>query len=354
MAFKKAERTQLYLRCALFGPSGSGKTMTALRMAKGIADKMGVPFAVIDTEARSASKYSDRFSFDVDDLANKTVENYITAMNEAIKAGYKILVIDSLSHAWRELTDEVDRIAQNSTSKNTFSPWAKVNPKQKRFIDAILNFPGHIIATMRSNTEWVIGEGKGGKTAPEKIGLKPEQGKGIEFEFDLLMELDQKHQATVTKDRTGKFQDETIDKPGEDFGVALYDWLSKGSPVPAPELKEVKPVKAGKTKTGDTKAAPVERPPDEQPAPGSFKEQGKKIIDEIGAIITAVSDDGEACFTEAEKGESRKIIESIHSDEAGIRDLEDLKLFLNDELAKRKPAEGQKATAPAKTATKAA
>jgi GTPase SAR1 family protein len=32
MAFKKAERTQLYLRCALFGPSGSGKTMTALRI----------------------------------------------------------------------------------------------------------------------------------------------------------------------------------------------------------------------------------------------------------------------------------------------------------------------------------
>jgi hypothetical protein len=47
MAFKQAERTQLYLRCALFGPSGSGKTMTALRIAKGIADTMGVPFAVI-------------------------------------------------------------------------------------------------------------------------------------------------------------------------------------------------------------------------------------------------------------------------------------------------------------------
>jgi hypothetical protein len=341
MAFKKAERTQLYLRCALFGPSGSGKTMTALLMAKGIAGKMGVPFAVIDTEARSASKYADRIPFEVEDLAKKTVDDYIAAMNDAIKAGYKVLVIDSLSHAWRELTDEVDRIAQNSVSRNTFSPWAKVNPKQKRFIDAILNFPGHIIATMRSNTEWVIGEGKNGKSVPEKVGLKPEQGKGIEFEFDLLMELDQKHQATVTKDRTGKFQDETIDKPGEDFGVALYDWLSSGVPE-----TEVKPNKTGKAKTEDVKASPTEKPPAEKPRSGNIKVQGKKIVDEIGAIITTASESGQDYFTEGEKEEARKIIESIHSDEAGIRDLEDLKLFLTDELAKRKAAMGPEATVP--------
>ena len=52
MAFEDAVRTQLHLRCALFGPSGSGKTMSALRIAKGIAEKMGVHYAVIDTEAR--------------------------------------------------------------------------------------------------------------------------------------------------------------------------------------------------------------------------------------------------------------------------------------------------------------
>ncbi|WP_010253557.1 ATP-binding protein [Treponema primitia] len=350
MAFKKAERTQLYLRCALFGPSGSGKTMTALLMAKGIADKMGVPFAVIDTEARSASKYSDRIPFDVDDLANKTVDTYIAAMNEAIKAGYKVLVIDSLSHAWRELTDEVDRIAQNSVSKNTFSPWAKVNPKQKRFIDAILNFPGHIIATMRSNTEWVICEGKNGKSSPEKVGLKPEQGKGIEYEFDLLMEMDQNHQATVTKDRTGKFQDETITKPGEAFGVALYDWLSSGTVVPVPEAKPAKPVKA---KAGDPKAAPSGKPPAEQPMAGSVKERGKGIIQEIGILITAAAESGQAYFTETEKEEARGIIHTITLDEAGIGDLEALKSFLNDELAKRKTT-NMPQTAATPAATKAA
>ncbi|GHT83140.1 hypothetical protein FACS1894137_03510 [Spirochaetia bacterium] len=360
MAFKKAERTQLWLRCALFGPSGSGKTMTALRMAKGIAEKMGVPFAVIDTEARSASKYADRIPFEVDDLSEKTIDHYIAAMNEAIKAGYKVLVIDSLSHAWRELTEEVDRIAQNSTSKNTFSAWGKVGPKQKRLVEAILNFPGHIITTMRSKTEWVIAPNKDGKIAPEKMGLAPEQGKGIEYEFDLLMELDQKHQATVTKDRTGKYQDAVIDKPGEDFGVALYEWLSSGTavspptsaPVPVPE---VKPAKTAKAKAGDVKTASGKTPPVDQPPGGSLKDKGKELVQQIGELITTVSESGREYFDEGEKEGARQIIESIKVDEAGIRDLEDLKKFLDDELTKRKTTNASKAVIPASVpATKAA
>jgi hypothetical protein len=313
--------------------------MTALRIAKGIADRMGVPFAVIDTEARSASKYADRFSFAVDDLTGKTIDHYIASMNECIKAGYKVLVIDSLSHAWRELTDEVDRIAEKSASKNTFSPWAKVNPKQKRFIDAILNFPGHIIATMRSSTEWVIGSGKDGKSVPEKVGLKPEQGKGIEFEFDLLLELDQKHQAAITKDRTGKFQDETIDRPGEEFGVALYDWLSSGAPAPVAASKPVvkpgtgTPVKAaGKTPETAGTAEPVKQSKPAGKTPGGQRET---LLKEIGTIITAVSKSGNALFSEEEKEQARKIIKETSSTEAGHQELRDFKGFLADELARR-------------------
>ena len=349
MAFAKAERVNLYLRAALFGPSGSGKTMTALRIAKGIAEKMGVPVAVIDTESHSASKYADRFDFEVENLKEKAVEHYIAAMNEAEKAGYKVLVIDSLSHAWRALTEEVDRITQSSVSQSSFSPWAKVNPKQKRFIDTILNYPGHIIATMRSKTEWVIGERKDGKTTIEKVGLAPEQGKGLEYEFDLLMEMDQKHFATITKDRTGKFQDETIEKPGEEFGIALYDWLASGKPeMPAlmatagkaptkPEKAATAPTtKAAKAPSKSEKKTPAPvKAIDEKPAmQPTLKEQGTALMQEIGAIITAVKD-GNPYFTEEEKEEARQIIRDTKPDEKGITDLKEFKVFLSDELVKR-------------------
>jgi hypothetical protein len=309
--------------------------MTALRMAQGIAEKMDCRFAVIDTEAGSASKYADRYKFAVDNLTGKTIDCYLASMKAAGEAGYRILVIDSLSHAWRELTEEVDRLAAKSTAHNSFQAWGKVSPKQKRFIDAILNYPGHIIATMRSKTEWLVGEGKNGKTAPEKLGLAPEQGKGIEYEFDLLMELTQRHEAVVTKDRTGKFQDETIEKPGEEFGAALYDWLTGGreeipaGPAPAGKTA-VKPVKEAALETKQETETPAVRQVE------SLKEQGGGAIREIGKIITAAAKDGGSYFSEEEKEEARQIIRGTRLDEKGLADLKEFKIFLADELAKRR------------------
>jgi hypothetical protein len=85
---------------------------------------------------------------------------------------------------------------------------------------------------MRSKTEWVLEENSKGRLAPVKKGMAAEQGKNIEYEFDLLMELNQNHWATITKDRTGQFQDQDIEKPGEEFGHSLYDWLSAGNSPP--------------------------------------------------------------------------------------------------------------------------
>jgi hypothetical protein len=241
-------------------------------------------------------------------------------MREACDGGYKVLVIDSLSHAWRELTDEVDRISQNSPSRNSFSAWGKVTPKQKRLVDAILNFPGHLICTMRSKTEWVIGQNKMGKNVPEKLGLAPEQGKGIEYEFDLLVELNQRHQGTITKDRTSRFQDKTIEQPGEDFGIALYDWLAGGT-------AEGKPYSSWTAQAPQTTAANP-----------NLELVGKTVIQEIGKIITAVSPDGQPYFSEAEKDEGRQLIKGANPDEKGIDELREFRDFLTNLLMERSAA----------------
>lgn len=69
LTFKQASKASATLRAALFGPSGSGKTMTALRIATGL----GGPITVFDAERGSASKYIDRFSFDVLELPSVTI-----------------------------------------------------------------------------------------------------------------------------------------------------------------------------------------------------------------------------------------------------------------------------------------
>jgi len=225
--FKKATKSQSKLRCAIFGVSGSGKTYTSLRIAKGLGGKI----ALIDTERGSASKYADRFDFDVVELLSPAVENYVSFIEEANKLKYEVLIIDSLTHGWQELLEQIDRLAKSKFKGNTWSAWSEGTPIQKKLINTLLSFNGHIIATMRSKTEWSIVDAGNGKSKPQRIGLTPEQGKGIEYEFDILMEISQDHIAEVIKDRTGKFQDKIIDKPSEKFGKELKEWLMDGSPM---------------------------------------------------------------------------------------------------------------------------
>lgn len=135
---------------------------------------------------------------------------------------------------------EVDQLAKAKYHGNTHAAWKDGSPKQKRLVKAILRFPGHLIVTMRSKTEWSMEKDeRSGKVKPTRVGLAPEQGKGIEYEFDILLELSPEHIVNVLKDRTGKFQDRIIEKPGESFGLELMEWFDEGeAPVPEKTVAE--------------------------------------------------------------------------------------------------------------------
>jgi len=222
--FKKATKEKAKLKLAIFGPSGSGKTFSSLAIAQGLGEKI----ALIDTENNTACKYSDIFDFDVCSTKDHSIDNVIRIINQA--KDFDVLIIDSLSHTWYELLNEVNRIANTKFKGNTWAAWSEGTPKQKSFINALLNYPGHIIATMRVKTEWIL-DGK----RPIRAGLDPEAGKGIEYEFDMLMEINQDHTVYISKDRTGKFQDKTMEKPGKKLGQELAKWLNSEK---EPEKKE--------------------------------------------------------------------------------------------------------------------
>ena len=299
--FKKATKAAAKLRAAVFGPSGSGKTFSSLRIATGL----GGPIAVIDTEGAfherpdgtveemsSAAKYADRFDFDVKNLKDKSIDGYIAAIKDAADGGYAVLVIDSLSHGWQTLLEEVEKLAKAKYRGNTWSAWSEGTPLQRKLVAAILGYPGHVIGTMRSKTEWTtVGDGRGKKT-PQRVGLAPEQGKGVEYEFDLLVEISTDHIANVIKDRTGKFQDKLLEKPGEDFGRQLAAWLADGTPAPlAPPAAQ--PVKAPATKpTRASGADLVEIVRKHIAAAATVKDLGK-VVDGIDKALSEgrLSDD---------------------------------------------------------------
>ena len=250
LAFERAVKSRAKLRLALFGPSGSGKTFTSLRLAKGI----GGTAALIDTERGSASKYADRFEFDVLDLEERNIDAYVGAIAAAGAAEYEILIIDSMTHAWQELLGEVERLARAKFAGNTWSAWSEGTPRQMLLVNSLLDYPGHIIATMRTKTEWTTTKDeRSGKVRPVRVGLAPQQGKGIEYEFDLLMELTADHMCTVIKDRSGQYQDAIIEMPGEELGTELAAWLSDGAdPKPRPKRTAASAAAAGGS-SGDGK-----------------------------------------------------------------------------------------------------
>lgn len=224
MAFIKATKKQCKLRAGLMGVAGSGKTFSALRLATGLGGKI----ALIDTERKSASKYADRFDFDVCELDFPSIENMVKVIKEAESLGYNVLIIDSLTHAWQKLLEEVEKLTTTRFDGNSFRAWGVATPIQRQFIDVILKSNMHVITTMRAKTEYVMELNEKGKTAPKRVGMAAEQGKDIEYEFDLLVMIDRNHSAEVIKDRSGKFQDEFIEQITEETGKTLADWLEVG------------------------------------------------------------------------------------------------------------------------------
>lgn len=230
MAFKKAVKKKMLGRLALCGPTGSGKTYSALRIGAGMLPEGGT-MAVIDSERRSASKYADKFDFDVTELENHSPREYVREIKAAAAAGYSVLVIDSLSHAWigkDGALEQVDQIAKRTQSHNSFAAWRDVTPQHNELVDAILNFPGHVIATMRSKMAYVMEKDGGTKTNIRKVGMEPVQREGIEYEFDVVGDMNLDNSLVITKTRCPGFKGLIQHEPGEEFGKAFLEWLNAG------------------------------------------------------------------------------------------------------------------------------
>jgi AAA domain len=232
VTFKKATRTQAKARIALAGPSGSGKTYTALLLAK----ELGARIAVIDTERGSSSKYAGEAGmpeFDVVELESFSPERYIEAIKAAEAAGYDVLIIDSLSHAWvgkEGVLEQVDIARARSKTGNPFTDgWRYASPLHNRLLDTMLQLKLDLIVTMRSKTKYVLEE-HNGRQIPKQVGMELVQRDGIEYEWDILGELDKENILVITKSRCKALSGKSFAQPGAELGEAIKAWLNAGAP----------------------------------------------------------------------------------------------------------------------------
>lgn len=251
--FKPATKSQIPALMALCGPTGSGKTFTALRWAEVIGGGRGkARIAYIDTENGSARLYApepakpptdDQFAFDHLDWVPPYTPGRLTEVINAVSrsGAYDVLCIDSFTHFWEGeggVLDVVDRAS--ARSGNSFTGWKDGTPAWRAMIDAIRHSRCHVIVCMRSEMEYVLQEttNRDGKKiqTPTKMGMKPQSRKGIEYEFQVVADMDLSHRLTVSKSRCSLIAD-MVAEPHNDRAIAetYRDWLNLGEQLASPD-----------------------------------------------------------------------------------------------------------------------
>lgn len=238
---RKAARSKAKIRLGLSAVAGGGKTYSAILIAKGLTGDLS-KVAIIDTENGSADLYAHMGDYNVLTLTPPfPPEKYINAIKECEQAGMEVIIIDSITHEWDGAggcLDIVEELTKKDPKHNSYTQWRNVTPRHQAFVDAILQSPAHIITTVRRKQDYEMSKGPDGKVTVTKAGLKEITRENYEYELTTNLELDQLHNATASKDRTGLFIDKPAFTPTEETGKLIKEWCDTGVDV-IPEVKKL-------------------------------------------------------------------------------------------------------------------
>ena len=324
--FRPATREAVGLLIGLAGGTGSGKTYTAMRLASGICgDKR---FAVIDTEAGRAKHYADAFNFDHGDLhAPFGPDAYAEAIVAADKAGYPVIVVDSMSHVWAgdggvlDMQEkELDRMAGDDWKKREavkMASWIKPKMAHKHMVQKLLQVRAHLILCFRAEEkiEMIRGDDGKMKIVPKKSttgldGWIPISEKNLPYEltasFLLLATLPGiPHPIKLQEQHRALFP---LNKPiTEESGRLIAQWAAGGA---AKGTSGDKP----DPKAGIETHSPAEGPTGGGNSPGAFLtvDQCVDLSDRLAPIP-----DGKArmlAFVGKKLGKEIKFLEEVPAD----------------------------------------
>ena len=333
MGFKKAVRENIFAKVLAIAPSGGGKSYGALRIAKGMIKAISKEtgnderIAYIGSEGSRDKYYADEFDYDLLQLsAPFTPESYIDAIDEAIDAGYKVLVIDQISAEWSGKGGLLE--VHSKMSGNSYTNWSKITPRHEKFMDKILDSDIFIIATVRGKDKYVLEE-VDGKQVPRKVGIGYSQRDDLEFLFTVALNIEQDtHLFTSVKDNTHLFENRN-DVISEKDGELIYKWATGGDVKS--KIKEIEQAKEeAKAKIAQNADKEAKRMAEEA---DKKKARRTKSLDDLkNEVITLCRDLTKAgkrdlvlkALEDAIGTNNPKNIENIEQAEKAIESLQDL------------------------------
>ena len=228
--FAKSQNTQAFLKAGFMGFAGDGKTFTATAMGVGLVELMrereletgNKPAFFLDTETGSdwVQPQFEKANVELYTAKTRSFIDLIEAVKEA-ENNASILLIDSISHFWRDLTESYAE-RKNRTRGLQFQDWAWLKKEWGRFTDLFVNSHCHIIMCGRAGYEYDFFEQDGGKKELQKTGIKMKAETETGYEPSLLVLMEKKRnmetgqvwrEGSILKDRANLIDGQTFVNP---------------------------------------------------------------------------------------------------------------------------------------------
>lgn len=228
---------QGHLKAGFLGFAGSGKTYTSTHLLIGLRKFMNLegPIVMFDTEGGSeyiADLVKEHTGKDLIGIRSMAFADLLEVVKEAEQMGAAGLLVDSITHIWREVQDshlaKVNEIRKRKRLPRRFSlefqDWGPIKTKWAEWTNVYLNSPLNIVICGRAgyDYDYDVNE-ETGKKELQKTGIKMKAENEFGFEPSLLVEMARVqemgtkrkiiHKATILKDRYGLIDGREFNNP---------------------------------------------------------------------------------------------------------------------------------------------
>lgn len=249
--FFKDSESPKYAKVGIYGNAGSGKTRTAIEIAIGMIEDKGLEkvVAFFDTERGSdwVKPLLEKHGIKCLVKKSRSFKDLIQAGEIVKENNIPIMIVDSITHVWRELiaafvgqrnTERYKDLCEKygkeyadkkfkRTNKLEFQDWGVVKPMWERFTDFFLSSPVNVIVCGREGDIYEYEEKENGKKELIKQGSKMATEKELSYEPSLLINMDRR----------------TVNGRNEIFAVVEKDRadMINGNEFPFPTYQSFKP-----------------------------------------------------------------------------------------------------------------
>lgn len=209
---KKAEHTMAYAKIGIMGFQGTGKTYTSALIAIGICNlTKNNKIAFFDSETGSDFMISmmREHGIEMYQVKSRAFKDLTQTIQEGEKDGFGVLIIDSITHVWKELCQSYDEKLKRH-GRLQFQDWNLIKPTwQRDYVDLFLNSKIHIIVCGRAGYEYDYDFNEDGTKDLIKTGTRMKAESEFGFEPSLVIEMERVSEnreevETIKKDKQRK------------------------------------------------------------------------------------------------------------------------------------------------------